>query len=112
MISALDAAHNGTAEVIIAGNPDNGDTKRLVRTLQGSFLPAVTTLAVDPDNPDPVVLKNLPFVSQIKTIDGRSAAYVCRNFTCQPPVTDPDELIRILTGNGLNPLKDGRKNEE
>ena len=109
MISALDTAHNGTAEVIIAGHPDRDDTKRLIRTLQRSFLPAVTILAVDPDNPDPVVLKNLPFVSQIKTIDGRSAAYVCRNFTCQPPVTDPHELIGILSGTRIAPSQEEHK---
>ena len=29
-------------------------------------------------------------------IDGRAAAYVCENFACQRPVTEPDELERLL----------------
>ncbi|WP_354698177.1 hypothetical protein DSM112329_03842 [Paraconexibacter sp. AEG42_29] len=29
-------------------------------------------------------------------VDGRAAAYVCENFACQRPVTDPDELLALL----------------
>jgi uncharacterized protein YyaL (SSP411 family) len=29
-------------------------------------------------------------------VDGLPAAYVCENFTCKAPVTDPDELEREL----------------
>ncbi len=30
-------------------------------------------------------------------IDGQLTAYVCRNYTCQQPVTTPDELAPQLT---------------
>jgi uncharacterized protein YyaL (SSP411 family) len=29
-------------------------------------------------------------------VDGRPAAYVCENFTCQQPVTEPDDLAAAL----------------
>jgi hypothetical protein len=32
----------------------------------------------------------------MRAIGGRAAAYVCRNFSCQRPVTDPKELAAIL----------------
>ena len=31
-------------------------------------------------------------------VDGHAAAYVCENFTCQRPVTDPEELAALLDG--------------
>jgi uncharacterized protein YyaL (SSP411 family) len=29
-------------------------------------------------------------------VDGRPAAYVCENFTCKAPVTDPKALAKLL----------------
>jgi len=30
---------------------------------------------------------------------GRPMAVVCSNFTCQPPVSDPEELTRLIYGS-------------
>ncbi len=37
-----------------------------------------------------------PLLADRTTIDGRAAAYVCQNFTCQLPIIDPTELRRQL----------------
>jgi uncharacterized protein YyaL (SSP411 family) len=29
-------------------------------------------------------------------VDGKPAAYVCENFTCKAPVTDPKQLTKLL----------------
>jgi len=39
----------------------------------------------------------LPLVASMKPIDGAPAAYVCRNFSCRPPVTSAADLERELT---------------
>ena len=33
---------------------------------------------------------------EMKPVDGKSAAYVCENFTCRAPVTDPKALGELL----------------
>jgi hypothetical protein len=30
-------------------------------------------------------------------VDGRTAAYVCRNFACERPVTEPGDLETLLS---------------
>ncbi|MGW2344991.1 thioredoxin domain-containing protein [Streptomyces sp. NPDC001661] len=38
----------------------------------------------------------LPLLADRPLVDGREAAYVCRHFVCDAPVTDVDELRRML----------------
>jgi hypothetical protein len=97
MISALNTAEKGTAEVIIAGDHAKEDTKRFLHALHSSFLPDVNTMVVNPDIPDPVITKLIPFASDLKTIDGKATAYVCRNFVCLAPTADPERMLQILS---------------
>jgi uncharacterized protein YyaL (SSP411 family) len=98
MISALDMAQHGTVEVVIAGDFGKDDTKRFLLALQRSYLPAVTAVVFNPETPDPATLELIPYASELKTVDGKAAAYVCRDFACLAPTTDPEEVLRTLSG--------------
>ena len=39
----------------------------------------------------------LPLLENRPKVDGKGAVYVCRQFVCQAPVTDPDALERELS---------------
>ena len=41
--------------------------------------------------------KKLEFLRTVAPVDGKAAAYVCENFTCQEPVTEPAKLRELLT---------------
>jgi uncharacterized protein YyaL (SSP411 family) len=38
----------------------------------------------------------VPLIASMKTVGGAAAAYVCRDFACQPPVTNAEELEEAL----------------
>ena len=40
----------------------------------------------------------LPWTEELRMRDGRATAYVCRDFTCQAPVSTPEDLARQMEG--------------
>jgi uncharacterized protein YyaL (SSP411 family) len=38
----------------------------------------------------------IPSVELMQKVDGRASAYVCRNYTCQLPVTDSEKLAELI----------------
>jgi hypothetical protein len=38
----------------------------------------------------------IPAIEFMEKIDGRASAYVCRNYTCQLPVTDSEKLAELI----------------
>ncbi len=75
-------------EVAIAGSGPDADA--LAAVLRGGFWPQVVLAGGAGDG--------IALLQGRGTVDGRAAAYVCEHFTCQAPVTDPQELIAALGG--------------
>src|SRR5262249_58677086 len=78
LLSALEFARRGPLEIVIAGDgPD------LVQKIHRTYHPArVLARAAD-----------VPIGDGRVPVDGKAAAYVCRNQTCDAPVTSPDALV-------------------
>ena len=68
--------------------------EELLHVICTHYLPDDVIAASDPG--DPSSLSELPLLEGKTPLDKRPAVYVCRNFTCQSPVTDPVELRKLL----------------
>ena len=81
----------GPAEIAVVGPPGSGHTHELHRTALEAAPPgAVLALG---DGADTAV----PLLAGRGLVEGGAAAYVCRNFTCRLPVTDPAALRAELS---------------
>jgi uncharacterized protein YyaL (SSP411 family) len=72
-------------ELVIVGDPADSGTEALRRAVHAQSLPNKVVRLVPPQAllpaQHPAAGKGL--------VDGKPALYVCRNMTCQPPITDP-----------------------
>jgi uncharacterized protein YyaL (SSP411 family) len=87
-LQAIDLALAPVAEIAIVGDPDDEATQALLRVASGGYAPnRVVALKRSDDEASEV-----PLLDGRSRIDGRPTAYVCRDFACRLPVTDPEAL--------------------
>jgi uncharacterized protein YyaL (SSP411 family) len=92
-LSAIDFALAAVQEVAILGNPEDADRQALVDCLWSDFRPHLMA-AISNDPPS----ENAPELLHGRMLkQGKATAFVCRNFTCQLPVTQPDEFAKQLS---------------
>ncbi|MEU9447669.1 thioredoxin domain-containing protein [Streptomyces sp. NPDC048277] len=92
-LAVAEALLDGPREVAIVGpEPADERTTALHRTaLLGTAPGAVVALGM-------VESDEFPLLAGRPLVGGEAAAYVCRNFTCDAPTTDPERLKSALGG--------------
>jgi len=95
MAAALSTQIAGVQQIVIAEPASAAADDALARAVARQYLPFATILFVDDDRRT-ALGGSLPFVAGMKPVDGRTAAYVCQNFTCRQPVTTADALLQEL----------------
>jgi uncharacterized protein YyaL (SSP411 family) len=89
---ALDYALSHPSEIAIVGAPDAADTRALLDVCTTGYRPH-QIVALGTSDAEASAVPLLQDRSQIK---GRATAYVCVDFACRPPVTDPEALRTLL----------------
>ena len=87
-LAVAEATVAGPLQVAVAG--DGPQAFELLRTARGATSPGLVTAHGLPDAPGIPLLAGRPLVA------GRAAAYLCRGFVCDRPVTTPQELTSAL----------------
>jgi uncharacterized protein YyaL (SSP411 family) len=95
MAAALATSIAGIRQVIVVGDEAGTAGGELRETLRQRFLPFTISLNIDPAN-HAALARKLPFVAGMQAVDRKAAAYVCRDFTCQAPMTDRAALEKAL----------------
>src|SRR5690606_10240126 len=89
-LAVAEAMLDGPVEVAVVGDPDDPATRRLHATALRAVRPGAVHALGAPGE------AGVPLLEHRGLVDGRPAAYVCRGFVCERPVTDPTELERSL----------------
>jgi uncharacterized protein YyaL (SSP411 family) len=75
-------------EIAIVGDPDSADTQALLRIARDGYRP-FQVIALGAQDTQAAAI---PLLQDRGLVKGRAAAYVCRDFTCQAPITEQEVL--------------------
>jgi uncharacterized protein YyaL (SSP411 family) len=88
-LAVAEALAAGPLQVAVVG-PDDEARAALERVARGAVSPGLVVAVGEPDAPGAPLLADRPLV------DGQAAAYVCRGFVCDRPVTTAEDLAAAL----------------
>lgn len=92
-LAVLDFLTEGPIELALVGPESDPDLMMLQQAIRETYLPnriLATTFQTDGKTWHPLLSGKTP-------VDGKPALYICRNFSCQQPLTDPREAADALS---------------
>lgn len=95
-LCALDFNFSTPVEIAIIGPRDDAGTQALVSVIYNKFIP--NKIVVGRDTTLPIQAGVTPLLEHRDMVGGNPTVYVCDNYSCLQPITDPEELRRQLEG--------------
>ena len=87
-LQALAYALSKPRDIAIVGDPDSADMQALLDVVYYGYRPFQFVALGTPDPDIPAV----PLLQDRGLVNGQAAAYVCRDFSCQAPISEPEGL--------------------
>jgi aryl-alcohol dehydrogenase-like predicted oxidoreductase len=98
-LMAVELLLEGPVELAFVGARGSSDLEALKREVARHFLP--NRIQADLDSQQPGEAATLPLLEGKAVVGGAAALYVCRDFTCQAPVTEPGAVAGALELHSL-----------
>jgi uncharacterized protein YyaL (SSP411 family) len=93
LLGTADMAVHGAVELALVGDPAGADFRALTDVAADHYVPALVIAGGRPGEADDVAL-----LAGRPATAGRATAYLCRQYTCDAPVTEPAALDGQLRG--------------
>jgi uncharacterized protein YyaL (SSP411 family) len=96
LLMAVDFMLGLSHEIVIVGTKDSEDTILMMEALNKSFLPGKVVVFKPKDGSAKRIEDLVSFTAGLSAKAGKATAFVCRNYTCEIPMTDVGEMMRQL----------------
>ena len=104
LMVALDFAFGPSYEIVIVGNKQSTDTQQMLASIRNVFVPNKVVIHRPPKEASSPIAHIAAFTENLKTLDGKTTAYVCTNYTCQFPTTDIKKVHELLNTTNSSSL--------
>lgn len=95
LLAAFDFVFGPSFEVVIVGDLDLVDTKKMIRALRENYIPNKVVIH-RPSEESPDITKISPSTKDMTSIDNKATAYVCKNYSCNQPTNDSLVMLKLL----------------
>jgi uncharacterized protein len=99
MSAGVIQAEANPIQVVLAGGPGDREMGPLRKEVFSRFLPHRVVLYADGAEGQEFLSRRAPAIRGMVPLGGRPTAYVCRNFVCTMPTSDPIQVGRLLDAN-------------
>jgi uncharacterized protein YyaL (SSP411 family) len=96
MLVAVENSLGKPRQIVIAGKQDSQGTKALLKEVHRHFLPNTIVILADGGEGQKYLGEKNEAIRAMSLVERKPAVYVCENFTCKAPVTDPKALRDLL----------------
>jgi len=96
MMVALGFGIGPSYEIVIVGDPEADDTKEMLSSLGKHFIPYKVVLLKHADQETADITRIAEYTEYHSSFDGKATAYVCLDFACKMPVTNTEEMLKLL----------------
>ena len=101
MMVALGFGIGPSYEIVIVGNPELEDTKDMLNSLRKHFIPYKVVLLKRDDQETADITSIAEYTEYHSSFDGKATAYVCLDFACKMPVTNTEEMLKLLNVSSI-----------
>ena len=88
MAAAVSTAIAPSEQIVIIGRAGAADARSMWAAANRRYRPFAVMTLVTPDTQSALAVQ-MPWISDMRMIDGKATAFVCRGFVCDAPSTDP-----------------------
>ncbi len=96
MLVALSRAESKPKQIFLAGKKDGADTRALLKEVHRRYLPHRVVFLADGGLAHKQLASRIEVLDSFRAIDGRATAYICEDYVCQLPTSDPEVMGRLL----------------
>jgi uncharacterized protein YyaL (SSP411 family) len=95
-LTALDFYIGPSHEVVITGNPNSADTKKMLEAIRRPYFPNMVVLFRPANGKNSPITRLAPFTEQQNMLRNRATCYVCSDFTCNMPTNSIGDVLQLL----------------
>ena len=96
MMSAYDALNSVQRQIVIAGAPQAADTRQMLDLFWQRYMPNSVLMLADQGAGQKELARRLSFIATMRPKNGKATAYICQNYVCNLPTSDPEVVARQL----------------